>query len=368
MLTSENFEFSIQESTLDKMLKIKQEMGFAKKGWDEWFDFILSSTSTETTKSEIEEVFEKLHYKQNYKDWVKNFAINLDSIWKEMSARDLDPSTNSSYKKEEHSAIVIGAGPSLEKHDHLKILANSTYDGSIICTDRVLVPALKSGITPDKFSKFYVATIDPMSILKKFYDNQIIDNYGNKISGIFATVVDPSVVGRARQAGIKIHWVHSLFDYHEGEKSFNQISALMVRAKKHVNGLPAIQTGGNVGTSSWFLAWQILKCSVVGLIGMNHGWDAADPLEENLSSANAPKDLDVNSDKFKKLYVTIYNPEFNSYCFQDPIYQYYSTAFKEFISRSPPWLTTINATEGGSLFGDRIKCTTLTEFLKTYKN
>jgi hypothetical protein len=35
--------------------------------------------------------------------------------------------------------------------------------------------------------------------------------------------------------------MHSLFDYNEGKKSFNQISALMVRAKNHSKGLPQWQ-------------------------------------------------------------------------------------------------------------------------------
>ena len=48
---------------------------------------------------------------------------------------------------------------------------------------------------------------------------------------------------------------------------------MMVRAKNHVNGLPAIQTGGNAGTSSWFVAWRILKNDTVALIGINHGWE-----------------------------------------------------------------------------------------------
>jgi hypothetical protein len=363
----ENIEFAIKDSTLNKMIGLKKEMGFDEKEWDEWFDHVFNSIQTKR-ENDIERVFEKLHYKQNYKDWIQNFAINLFDIWNERSARDLVPTTNSSYKREEHSAIVIGAGPSLKKHNHLELLTNSNYNGSIICTDRTLIPALKAGVTPDRFPKYYVVTIDPMEILKKFYDDEIIKTYGNKITGIFTTVVHPLTVGRAREAGIKIHWLHSLFDYHEGEKSFNQISGLMVRAKSHPNGLPAIQTGGNVGTSSWFIAWKILNCATVGLIGMNHGWDENDSWDEILSHANAPKDMDRNSNLFKKLYPKIYNPEFNCYCILDPIYQYYSSAFKEFISRSPSWVTTVNATEGGCIFGERVKCTTFEDFLQKYKN
>jgi hypothetical protein len=143
----------------------------------------------------------------------------------------------------------------------------------------------------------------------------------------------------------------------------------MIRAKNHPNGLPAIQTGGNVGTSSWFISWKILKCSNVALIGLNHGWEEDDPwdliMRHGLKHISVK--IDKNSPTFKKLFPKIFNPQIGKYCILDPIFQFYSTAFKEFISRSPSWLTTINATEGGSIFGDRVKCMTFSEFLKNSK-
>jgi hypothetical protein len=43
-------------------------------------------------------------------------------------------------------------------------------------------------------------------------------------------------------------------------------------------------------------------------------------------------------------------------------------ALKEFISRSPDWLTTINATEGGSIFGEKIHSMKFKDFLYKYQN
>jgi hypothetical protein len=364
----DNIEFTIKEDTLAKMLSLKKEMGFDEKGWDEWLEFVLNTISFEKKNiSELEKIMEKVHFEKSYDEWVKNFSFNLNHIWQESSARDLDPSSNPNYKKEEHSAIVIGAGPSIPKHNHLEILAKSNYQGSIICTDRSLKPALKAGITPDKFEKYYVTSIDGIEKIKDFYTDPIISNYGHKINGIFSTVVHPLTVQNAREAGIKIHWLHALFDYNEGKKSFNQISALMVRAKNHLKGLPAIQTGGNVGTSSWFIAWQILKCAIVGLIGINHSWDENDSWEIITANFNAAKEIDRSDPLFNKLFPKIYNPEFKSYCILDPIFQFYSNALKEFITRSPLWVTTVNATEGGCIFGERITCATFTEFLTKYK-
>ena len=64
------------------------------------------------------------------------------------------------------------------------------------------------------------------------------------------------------------------------------------------------------------------------------------------------------------IFTKIYNPDFDCYCIMDPIYQFYSNALKEFIARSPEWLCTINATEGGSIFGKKIISMQLLEFSK----
>jgi len=308
---------------------------------------------------------------ENFDTWVTNFSMNLDNIWKESSAGEITPVNNLS---KQNSSIVIGRGPSIKKHDHLKILAESDYQGSIVCCDGKLIDVLKSGITPDKFPKFFVVTIDPYAPIKKFYDDPIIAEFGSSIKGIFTTISDPTVVSKARDSGIKIHWMHSLFDFNEGKKSFNQISALMVRAKNHPKGLPAIQTGGNVGTSSWFVSWKILKCNTVALIGINHGWEEDDPLNLILSHTMSNNeitdeifDIDTSSEEFKKLFPKIYNPDLKTYCILDPIFQYYRNALIEFIERSPSSVTTINATEGGSIFGKRIQNTKFKDFLLNFK-
>lgn len=324
--------------------------------------------SHKSLQNNLEEVMKKTHY-ENFDEWVSNFALNLPDIWNEKSAKVLDPSNIFNYKKEEHSAIVIGKGPSINRHNHLKLLADSNYQGTIVCCDGKLIDTLNAGVTPEKFPKFFVTTIDPYSSIIEHYENPIVDKYGDKIKGIFTVLTNHEVVNRARQAGIQIHWIHSLFDYNEGKKSFNKISSLMIRAKNHLNGLPAIQTGGNVGSSSWFISWQILKCATVALIGINHGWEEDDSWETIIShggNGEISKNMDRDSTTFNKLFKKILNTDLNTYCILDPLFQFYSTALKEFILRSPSWVTTINATEGGSIFGDRIRSMKFSTFLQEY--
>ena len=325
--------------------------------------------SSKNERDILESTIKKAQY-EHFDEWVQNFALNLPDIWNDSSVKELDPSKDGNYSSSKNSAIVIGRGPAINKHNHLKILAESNFKGSIVCCDGKLIDALNAGVTPEKFPKFYVTTIDPYPAIMQHYDHKIVDEFGSKIKGIFTSITNPDVILRARTAGIKIHWLHSLFDYNEGKKSFNQISALMVRAKNHENGLPAIQTGGNVGTSSWFISWKILHCSQIALIGINHGWEEDDSWETILSHGNnykITKDLDRNSDTFQKLYKKIFNPDFKCNCILDPLFQFYSGALKEFIKRSPVWVNTINATEGGSIFGERIQSMKFTDFLQKYE-
>ena len=315
-------------------------------------------------QSSMEKVIEQQHYK-DFDKWIENFSLNLIDIWNESSAHELNPDYNLSLNKNVKSAIVIGKGPSVKKHKHLELLASSNYDGAIICTDGMLPRVLEYGITPDKFPNFYVVTIDPDTSTHQWYDKDIVNKFGKNITGIFSIVSNPLTVIRAREAGIKIHWIHPLFDYNEGIKSFNHISSQIVRAKNHERGLPAIQTGGNVGTSCWFVGWKILQCKEIVLIGINHGWEEDDPWDIITSHNNmiSTKNIDKNKSSFNKLFEKIYNPEFDCYFIFDPLFRFYSNALREFISRSPDWLTTINATEGGSIFGNRIICKKFSEFL-----
>ena len=113
---------------------------------------------------------------------------------------------------------------------------------------------------------------------------------------------------------------------------------------------------------------MILKYSTVALVGINHGWEEDDSWDTITRHGleNNSTDIDRSSSSFQKLFPKVFNPDIGKYCILDPIFQFYSTALKEFISRSPSWLTTINATEGGCIFGNRVKSVTFAEFLKKY--
>ena len=137
------------------------------------------NTKNNSIQMLLEESMKKIHY-ESYEQWVNNFAINLDKIWEEPSAGELVLcKDNESIKKQNLSAIVIGRGPSIKKFNHLELLKESDYNGSIICCDGALIDTLKAGVTPERFPNFYVATIDPVPQIKKFYDDDLIFSYPN---------------------------------------------------------------------------------------------------------------------------------------------------------------------------------------------
>lgn len=369
-MSSQN-DFSIDEDTFRHLNQRKSNDGFEKKSWNEWFLYVLGKTSNPNSiKDQIFSIIDESFYKNWFDSWVTNFALNLSDIWKYSSAKELEIKQSKLSFKNYHPCIIIGRGPSLKKNNHLQILSESNYRGSIICTDGALISALEYGVTPEKFPNFYVTTVDGGGkIIRGLYEHDLVDKFGPKINGVFSILTHPSVLTHIKNVGIKIHWIHPLFDYNEGKKSFNKISATMIRAKKS-QGLPAIQTGGNVGTSAWFIAWRILKCNVTCLIGIDHGWAEDDPWDLIMSHGGyceTPK-FNMNDKIFNELFPKIHNPEFNTNCIQDPVFQYYSSALKEFISRSPDYLKTINATEGGSIFGNKIHCMKFKNFLETYSD
>ena len=76
-------------------------------------------------------------------------------------------------------------------------------------------------------------------------------------------------------------------------------------------------------------------------------------------------DIEQNDPAFNKLFQKIHNPDFDTYCIFDPMFLLYSLCLREFISRSPNWVNTINCTEGGSIFGDRITSKYFEPFLNS---
>ena len=302
--------------------------------------------------------------------WMYNFARNVSYILDGDSAKSLSVFKNKQKTLKNHkpdcSAVVIGGGPSVYEKNHLETLANSNYKGAILCTDRMLIPCLKNGITPKKFPQFHVLTMDPYQITIKFYNDKIVKKHAKGISVIMSTCTIHETVEICTNYGLNIFWFHPLIDDFRKQGSVSKIMNMMSKSDKNPDGFPGFQTGGNVGCFSWVFSWAALGCSPVGLIGLNMGVDGNTPLEKTQHYDQVLNHFDNDKSKVAKRYRKVFNKDLGTESLLDPVFDFYREAFLDLIIRTPKWTKTINATEGGSLFGKRIKNMKFVDFLNAY--
>lgn len=303
--------------------------------------------------------------------WLYNFARNIPDLLNGKSIKGLSVFNESNQlsknQKLKNSAIVIGAGPSLYEKNHLQLLADSNYNGSILITDRMLIPCLKRGITPDKFSKFYVLTIDPYMSTVNFYEDEIIKKYSNRIKCILSSCTSHDTVEMCKKMGFQIFWFHPLIDDYRKIESINKIMNLMTKSEVNPKGFPGLQTGGNIGTFCWVFSWAILGSSPTCLIGLNLGYFGDTKIEDTQHYEELLRVCD-SVDDVKKRYKKIQNTSLDCEVLVDPVFDYYREALLDLVKRTPSWVKTINATEGGSLFGERIENRTFSSFLKKFSS
>jgi hypothetical protein len=142
----------------------------------------------------------------------------------------------------------------------------------------------------------------------------------------------------------------------------------MSKSDKNPNGFPGLQTGGNVGSFSWIFSWAVLGCSPISLIGLNMGVDAKTPLEQTQHYSQVLNHYNGDETKVHQKYRKIFNPDINTESILDPVFDFYREALLDLVIRAPEWVNTINSTEGGSLFGERIQNLKFSEFLNVNRN
>ena len=227
----------------------------------------------------------------------------------------------------------------------------------------MLVPCLQSGITPKKFPQFFVLSMDPYEVTIKYYQDKIIKKYSKKISIVMSTCTIHETVEICKNYGFNIFWYHPLIDDFRKLESINKTMNMMSKSDKNPNGFPGLQTGGNVGCFSWIFSWAVLGCSPVGLIGLNMGVDGNTPIEKTAHYSQVLNHFNNEKSKVSKRYRKVFNKEYGTETLLDPVFDFYREAFLDLVVRAPRWTRTVNATEGGSLFGKRIENMKFTDFL-----
>lgn len=207
--------------------------------------------------------------------------------------------------------IVIGAGPSIFQKNHLKLLAASNYNGTLLITDKMLKPCLDAGITPQRFSRFFVFTIEDLEVIANFF---IETPHSNKIKVICSERTKKSVMNKILSNNYNIS----------------------------IDSWDYLKVTPNVGLMAFCFAWRELKIDELCLIGMNHGMD----------KMNVP--MNEDSEAFALFYKKVLNPDLNEVSYLNPSMQLWREAFYDFLNLAPN-IEVCNCTEGGTLFGNGIK-------------
>ena len=314
-------------------------------------------------------------------DWhagpiVENSKWNKQFI--EKTIRDIVPPDGNKAE----SAIVISAGPSLYKNNILGRILATGYKGSIIAIDGSYVRCNKAGLEPD-----YVLTLDPhptrmvrwfgdpdfeenckgddyfsrQDLDIAFRDNSIEENrrnidlvnqHGKGKKLIICSASPKNVVERTRAVGFDAYWWAPLVDNPEKEESLTRSIVRLTR-------LPAMNTGGTVGTAAWVFALTVLKIPKIAVVGMDLGYYKADTSYQLTQTYHALK-ATVGEENLHEFF-----PEFTFPCtgeifYTDPTYYWYRANLFDLISVSKT--TLYNCTGGGTLFGAGVECVEIEDF------
>jgi len=286
---------------------------------------------------------------------------------------------------EGESAIVIAAGPSIKRHDPAALITNREYRGTVIATDSSIYYCLRNGIVPD-----LIVTVDPNTprILRWFGDPgldlealqaddyfrrqdmdesfadelatnreviELLDRHGQHMRIAVCTSTSPAVVERILGTGMEIYWWNPMWDDPDQEGG-------VTWKLQEMNGLPAVNAGGNVGTACWMMADAVLGIRNVALTGMDFSYYDGTPYL-NTQYYREAVDL-VGEENLESIFMHVRNPHTDSWFFTDPAYMWYRESFLELAADAD--CKTYNCTGGGILFGEPVDFIPLEEFLVAF--
>lgn len=314
-------------------------------------------------------------------DWHAETLVENSKRNKPFIAKSIKEIAAPQQKKAE-SAIIISAGPSLYKNNILARIKDSGYQGSIVAIDGSYVRCLKAGLTPD-----YVLTLDPhpTRIVRWFGDPDFEDNlkgddyfsrqdldiafrnnsnlenrrnielvnqHGKGQKLVICSSAPENVVLRTRSVGFDAYWWAPLVD---NPASPGSLTRAMVNETK----LPAMNTGGTVGTAAWVFALTVLKIPRIAVVGMDLGYYKADTGYQ-LTQTYGPLRDKVGEENLKDVFPEFTYPGTDEAFYTDPTYYWYRCNILDLIAASKSKL--YNCTGGGTLFGDGVICLGIDEF------
>ena len=149
-------------------------------------------------------------------------------------------------------------------------------------------------------------------------------------------------------------WNPMLDDPDEADSITNRLA--------HLNRLPCINAGGNVGTAAWMMAHLVLGKRNVAVLGLDFSY-LPDQSYERTHYFKEIRDL-VGEENMDSVFMRVENPFNGKHYFTDPAFMLYRNVFLELAAEAD--CTTYNCTEGGILFGDHVTLMAFDRFLERF--
>lgn len=245
-------------------------------------------------------------------EWITNYYQNLWSCIASYSINELRHQIEKSGKKQK-TAIIVSAGPSLDKN--VKDLKKAKGHALIIVVDTALKTVLNAGIEPD-----LTISIDPHKPLNLFQHPKAVE-----VPIVVCAMSNPKLVSLMR--GKKIFMGDS-DDY---------IEKIFKNYKKNIS---ALETGGSVANNAFSLA-TFLGFKTIILVGQ----DLAYP-NNQMHTKDAYEDKTKDTMEKGKKYVEV-EDVFGGKVLTEGNMNAYRKWFERQIARYPH-LHVIDATEGGA--------------------
>lgn len=275
--------------------------------------------------------------------------------------------------RDENPTLIISAGPSLYREKILsRLQGNRGF--TIVATDGAYIQCLKAGITPD-----WVITLDPhpTRMVRWFGDPDLennsknddyfarqdldvsfranalqengenirrIDSASSRTKLAICTTAPANVVERTK--AFERYWFVPLVD----KPQQGSLTRIMCTA----TSAPAINTGGTVGTAAWVFAHHVLSASNIATVGMDFGYYSDTTLEQ------------TQSWHMLGGHQAMYPTEIGHWgeAFTDPTYFWYRENFRDLLKAADARI--VNCSGAGLLYGERVDCMELEEWLNSF--
>lgn len=353
---------NVDESLLKRWKNKKTSDGYSGRKFEDHLRYMLRDTPLEDSPNTQ---IARTTRQTLGKIWMQNFALNLPK----MRATDQSLRSIASPDVKKIPAIVIGAGPSVFLNKHLALLAKSDFKGEIIATDKMLIPSLTAGIKVN-----YVVSVDgDAKLIPPFFDDEIVEEHQQEFKTLLIGTTSPKTVEACEKRGLDIYYFETMQDNPNSEYSSTRSLIYMTMSEQNPQGIQAVPSGGNCGTTALAITIDVLKNYRIALIGFDFGYlKDQEPLKTSYYSSmlasfkeRLKEPVPITTARVNSIFSTFHHPDFNADAKSDFVWDSYREALYGILESNQRPIELYNCTMGGTLYNPRLfKCIKLQEFLE----